>query len=237
MRNVRIDGYGDGLIRAVARPKSRLDDVRRIVLAAMPPAAAIAVFGVIYGSLMGPRIGAAATMMTSLLIFSGSVQFTLAALLASAAGPGALLVGAASLNLRNLALGAVMRPRVARTPLQRAGMAWFLTDEAVGLTIVSDEEAGRALVVSGGIFYVSWQVGTALGLAGASLDALGEAAGAVFPVLFIGLAAAACPSWSMAVRTVVAALAAGTAAWLWPGSEGVVAVLVGLAVAIPGRRA
>ena len=203
----------------------------------MPPAAAIAVFGVIYGSLMGPRIGSAATMMTSLLIFSGSVQFTLAALLASGAGPGALLVGAASLNLRNLALGAVMRPRIARIPLQRAGMAWFLTDEAVGLTIVSDEEAGRALVVSGGIFYVSWQVGTALGLAGASLDALGEAAGAVFPVLFIGLAAAACPSWSMAVRTVVAALAAGTAAWLWPGSEGFVAVLVGLAVAIPGRRA
>ena len=210
--------------------------MRRVLLTALPPAAAIAVFGVIYGSLMGPRIGTAATMATSLLIFSGSVQFTLAALLASGAGAGALIAGAASLNLRNLALGAVMRPRVDRSRLQRAWMGWFLTDEAVGLTLVSDGEAGRTLVVSGGIFYVSWQVGTALGLAGASLDALGEAAGAVFPVLFIGLAAAACPSWSMALRAVMAALAAGAAAWLWPGSEGFVAVLVGLAVAIPGRR-
>ena len=216
---------------------SRLDDVRRIVIAALPPAAAIAVFGVIYGSLIGPRIGVLATMASSLLIFSGSVQFTLAALLVSGAGVGALIAGAATLNLRNLALGAVMRPRIGGSPQKRAGIAWFLTDEAVGLALLSDGEAGRALVVSGGMFYVSWQVGTALGLAGASLDALGEAAGAVFPVLFVGLAAAACPSWSMGVRAIVAALAAATASWLWPGSEGIIAVLVGIAVAIPGRRA
>ena len=211
--------------------------MRRIVLAALPPAAAIAVFGVIYGSLIGPEIGTTPTMVSSLVIFSGSVQFTLAALLSSSAGVGALIAGAATLNLRNLVLGAVMRPRIAGGPAKRAGMAWFLTDEAVGLSLAPGVDAGRVLVVSGGIFYVSWQVGTVLGLAGASLDALGDAAGAVFPVLFVGLAALSCPSWSMGIRAVVAAVAAATASWLWPGSEGLAAVIVGLAVAIPGRRA
>ncbi len=111
--------------------------MKRIVLAALPPAAAIAVFGVIYGSLIGPEIGTTATMVSSLVIFSGSVQFTLAALLASSAGVGALIAGAATLNLRNLVLGAVMRPRIAGGPAKRAGMARFLTDEAVGLTLAS----------------------------------------------------------------------------------------------------
>ena len=210
--------------------------MRRIVLAALPPAIAILVFGVIYGSLIGPRIGATATMASSLLIFSGSVQFTLAALLASGAGVGALVAGAASLNMRNLVLGAVMRPRISGSPLKRAAMAWFLTDEAVGLSLASHVEASRGLVVSGGMFYVSWQAGTALGLAGASLDALGEAAGAVFPVLFIGLAAVAAPSWSMGIRALVAAFGAATASWLWPGAEGFAAVILGLAAAIPGNR-
>ncbi|MDQ3619870.1 MAG: AzlC family ABC transporter permease [Actinomycetota bacterium] len=69
-------------------------------------------FGVIYGSLIGPEIGATATMVSSLVIFSGSVQFTLAGY-SPRVRVGALIAGAATLNLRNLVLGAVMRPRIA----------------------------------------------------------------------------------------------------------------------------
>ena len=165
------------------------------------------------------------------------MQFTVIGLLSAGAGPGALLGGAATLNLRNLALGAVMRPRIRRPRLQRAGLAWFLTDEAVGLAVAgSDEDADRILLLSGATFYLTWQAGTALGLLGASLEGVRSAAEAVFPVLFIGLAALACPSRSVAVRAVIASAATAVALILWPDSRGFAAVITAVAVAIPGRE-
>jgi predicted branched-subunit amino acid permease len=209
---------------------------RGLVVAAAAPAAAIFVFGVIYGSVARPLMGAGATMLSSLLIFSGSVQFTVAGLLSAGAGTAALAGGVVTLNLRNLALGAVMRPRIQRRPIERAGLAWFLTDEAVGLSIASGADAARILSLSGATFYVSWQAGTALGLLGASVEGVRSAAEAVFPVLFIGLAALSCPSRSIAVRAVMAAGATALALVLWPGSRGVAAVVAAHALALPGGR-
>jgi predicted branched-subunit amino acid permease len=207
-----------------------------LILAAAAPAAAIFVFGVIYGSLARPLIGGGPTMLSSLFIFSGSVQFALAGLLSSGAGVAALVGGALTLNLRNLALGAVMRPRVQRRPIERAGLAWFLTDEAVGLSIASGGDAARVLLLSGLAFYLSWQAGTAVGMLGASLEGVRSAAEAVFPVLFIGLAALSSPSWSTAVRALIAAGATAAALLLWPGSRGVVAVIAAISVTLPGGR-
>ena len=147
-----------------------------------------------------------------------------------------MVAGAATLNVRNLVLGAVMRPRLEGSRLSRALRSWFLTDEAVGLAILSGADASRVLVVSGLMLYVTWQAGTLLGVLGASIDELANVAASVFPVLFIGLAALSCTSLSVAVRAVVAAIAAGAAAWMWPGSEAVVAVAAAVAVAIPERR-
>jgi hypothetical protein len=64
---------------------------RRTILAAtVAPMTAIVVFRVIYGSPARPLIGAGAAMLTSLLIFSGTVQFTIAGLLSAGAGAGLL---------------------------------------------------------------------------------------------------------------------------------------------------
>src|SRR5918999_3047766 len=103
------------------------------IAAIAAPAAAIFVFGVIYGSLARPLMGIGYTMLSSLFIFSGAVQFTIAALLSAGAGAGALVAGSVTLNLRNLLLGAVLRPRIDQGRLQRAGLAWFLVDESAGL--------------------------------------------------------------------------------------------------------
>ena len=206
------------------------------MVAAVPPAAAILVFGVIYGSLARPELGAFGTVLSSLLIFSGSVQFTIAALLTAGAGTAAIVAGAMTLNVRNLALGAVMRPRVSSSTLGRAAYSWFLTDEAVGLAVTSEDNSARVLVVSGTLFYVAWQVGTVLGILGASLDQLADVASTVFPVLFIGLAALVSASWSIAGRAVVAAVVAGGSAVLWPGAEAFVAVAAAVVVAIPEGR-
>jgi predicted branched-subunit amino acid permease len=207
-----------------------------LITAAAAPAAAILVFGVIYGSLARPLLGAGATMLSSLLIFSGAVQFTLAGLLAAGAGAGALIGGATTLNLRNLVLGAVLRPRIQTSRTKRAVLAWFLTDESVGLALASGADGARTLLASGATFYLSWQAGTALGLLGASVEGVHSAAEAVFPVLFIGLAALTCPSRSIAIRALVGAAATAGAVTLWPGSGGVAAIVAAVTVALPGRR-
>jgi predicted branched-subunit amino acid permease len=173
-------------------------------------------------------------MLSSLLIFSGAVQFTIAALLSAGAAAGALVAGSVTLNLRNLLLGAVLRPRVHRRAIDRAGLAWFLTDESAGLAIASEDDAAKTLLASGAAFYLAWQVGTALGLLGASVESVRAAAEAVFPVLFIGLAALSCSSRSILVRAAVAAMLTAGAAVLWPSARGVAAVVAAIAVALPG---
>ena len=160
---------------------------RSALVAALPATAAVFVFGVIYGGVAGPVMGSLEAMLGSLLIFSGSVQFTIVALLQSGAGPLAVVAGAAALNLRNLVLGAVIRPRLEGSAMRRGALGWFLTDEAAGLALASRGDASRILLTSGLLLYSAWQIGTAVGLAGASIDALSDAASAVFPRLVRGI--------------------------------------------------
>jgi predicted branched-subunit amino acid permease len=209
---------------------------RSLLMAAGAPAAAIFVFGVIYGSLARPLIGVAAAVASSLFIFSGSVQFTLAGLLTAGAGAGALIGGAVSLNLRNLLLGAVMRPRLDRPYMERAGLAWFLTDESVGLALASGADAAKTLLSSGIVFFLAWQIGTIVGLFGASVEAVRSAAEAVFPVLFVGLSALSSPSRSIAIRAIFAAGLTAAAVTLWPGIRPVAPVIVAIGVALPGGQ-
>ena len=209
--------------------------VHGILVAAAPAALAIAVFGAIYGGLAGPELGFGGTLLSSLVIFSGAVQFTVVALLIAGAEAGALIASAFMLNLRNVLLGAVLRPRLQEGPARRAALAWFLTDEATGLALTSKGEAGRTLLITGMTFYVSWQIGTILGLIGASFEGVADLAQATFPVLFIGLAALACPSRSIAVRALAAAALTAGGVALAPRLGAVVAVAAAVLVSLPGR--
>lgn len=200
------------------------------------PAAAVFAFGGLYGSVAEPVMGAGTTIVSSVLIFSGAVQFAMVALLVSGAGVGALLAGAAVLNLRNLVLGALLRPRIDRGRLRRAGLAWFVVDESAGLALTAGAEAERTLLTSGAVFYVAWQAGTMVGVVGASFGGFASTAEAIFPVLFIGLAALSCSSRSVAARAVVAAAITVGGTMLWPEASGVVAVLAALLVALPGAQ-
>jgi predicted branched-subunit amino acid permease len=208
---------------------------RRWLLPALPAALAIGVFGLIFGSVAYPVLGLGATLLSSLLIFSGSVQFAIAALLLTGAGTAAIVAGALTLNLRNLLLGAVLRPRIHASAVRRAGLAWFLTDESTGLALTSGEEAEKTLLGSGLLFYFSWQVGTALGLVGASLEGVADLAEAVFPVLFIGLTALACSSLNVALRALLAACMTGAAVAVAPDTGAVAAMGAAIVVSLPGR--
>jgi predicted branched-subunit amino acid permease len=205
--------------------------------AALPLGAAIAVFGAIYGAAAGPVLGVEPTLASSILIFSGALQFATLGLAASGAGPLAILLTALALNLRHLVLGALLRPRLRVSTARRAGLAWFLVDESFGLAYASRGQVARTLLLVGIVCYLSWLVGTSVGLVGTTLAQLERVATAIFPVLFIGLAAVTSRELSVAVRAAIAALLVAVVALTFPELRAVAPLVAALVVALPGRRA
>lgn len=179
-------------------------------------------------------MGTAMTLLSSVVVFSGALQFTVAGLLLAGAGAPAVLAAALTLNVRHVLLGAVLRPRINTSLLERAGAAWFLLDETVGLALTREGDPARILWRAGPVCYAAWLAGTAVGVLGGSIDELQSAAEAVFPVLFIGLAALSCRNRSTAVRALVAAVITGIVALLWPDARALAPVGAAIAVSVPG---
>ena len=225
-----------------------LPTVRSIVAACLPAAAAIAVFGVLYGAAARVVMGPALASASSLLIFSGALQFAVVGLLAAGATVPALLVAALTLNLRHLVLGAVLRPRIGGTRTRRAALSAFLVDETFGFALAAAAAAERAgqpggpaaertLWVAGIACYLPWQVGTLIGVAGAAVAPVEGVAGAIFPVLFIGLAALSVSRRSHVVRALAAAALTAAFAFALPDLRAIAPVLAGVLAALPGRDA
>ncbi|UDY35096.1 AzlC family ABC transporter permease [Dermatobacter hominis] len=202
--------------------------------AALSVAVAIGVFGVVYGATAAPQLGTATTVLSSALVFSGAGQFSMVALLAAGAGPLAALGATVPLALRHLPLGAVLRPHLTAGPARRAALSWFLIDETTGLALARPDRVERTLTVAGGLAYGAWVVGTAAGVGGAALPAVEPLAGALFPVLFIGLAAVTSAGADGAGRAVLAGVAALVLLVLWPGAGVLGAIAVAVGVALPG---
>lgn len=202
----------------------------------LPAAAAITVFGTLYGAAAQPLIGTPMTIATSMFIFSGALQFALVGLLSAGAGAPALLLTAGTLNLRHLVMGAVLRPRIGGSRVRRAVLSFTLLDETFGFAVAAPEEAraDRTLFVSGIACYLAWQIGTIVGVLGAGLSGVERLADAIFPVLFIGLAALAARTGTLVLRALgAAALTAGVAFFL-PEIRSLAPVIAGVLVALPG---
>ncbi len=208
-----------------------------VLSAAVPVAAAIGVFGVVYGAAAGPVLGPVLAVASSVILFSGAAQFTMVALVAAGATPVAVLGAVTTLALRHFPLGAVLQPLLTVGRARRALIAPFLTDETAGLALASGERAERTVAVSGGMAYCSWVVGTVVGLVGGSLASAEPLAAALFPVLFVGLAALTAVSRSDGVRAVFAGVASVGLLLVWPAAGALgaiaVAVIVSLVVRAP----
>ncbi|HEX6475562.1 MAG TPA: AzlC family ABC transporter permease [Candidatus Limnocylindria bacterium] len=224
-------------------PDRAQPSVLRIVAVAAPAAAAIAVFGVLFGAAARPLIGPELTMLSSVIVFSGATQFTTIGLVAAGAGAPAILATVALLNVRHLLMGAVLRSSLGPSRLKRALLAWFLLDESFGFTMMAASRtepgaervrvAERTLLVSGLLCYVAWLGGTALGILGAGVEGLEDVSAALFPVLFIALAALTARTLSLAARALVAAAITAVIAFTLPDLTALAPVVSGLAVAIP----
>ncbi len=211
----------------------------------LPAAAAIAVFGTLYGAGARAVMGVPLTLASSLLIYSGALQFALVALLGAGAATLPLLLTACVLNLRHLVLGAALRPRFESGSLRRALLAFFLVDETFGFAIAAGNAAeGRAvgaatertLLFSGVTCYVAWLVGTLIGVLGGGLAVIENLAGAIFPVLFIGLASLAVTRRSHVVRAVAAAVLTAAVAFAVPDLRMIAPVVAGVVAALPGGQ-
>ena len=227
--------------------RPRMADLRgfvpRTIAAVAPAAAAIFVFGVLYGAIARPLIGPELTMLSSVIVFSGATQFTVIGLIAAGATAPAILATAAILNVRHLMMGAVLRASLGASRLKRALLAWFLLDESFGFTMLAADRlphgpermqvAERTLLVTGVCCYVAWLAGTALGILGAGLPGLDQVAAAVFPVLFIALAALTARTLSVAVRALLAAAITAVICLTLPDLRALAPVVAGLAVAAP----
>jgi predicted branched-subunit amino acid permease len=192
---------------------------------------------VVFGAAASAEYGAVPSMAMSILVFSGAVQFAVTGSLASGASVAAVLLTVVALNARNLVLGAALRPRLGGTRTRRALMGWFLVDESFGLAVASPGQASRVLVISGALFYVAWQVGTLLGVGGAQVLGLAQIATAVFPVLFIGLAAVTAAGRSGVVRAIAAAAIVLGGTMLLPDLHPFLPIAAALLVAVPGTSA
>jgi 4-azaleucine resistance transporter AzlC len=213
------------------------------VALALPAAAAVAVFGTLYGAAARAYLGAPLAVASSLLVYSGALQFAMVALLGAGAATLPLLLTAGVLNLRHLVLGAALRARFESGPWRRALLAFFLVDETFGFAIAAGNAADprtvgavteRTLLYSGLTLYVAWIAGTVVGVLGGGLAAVERVAGAIFPVLFIGLASLAVTRRSHVVRALVAALLTAAVALLLPDLRMLAPVVAGVLVALPG---
>lgn len=203
------------------------------VLAAVPVAAAIGTFGIIYGAAATPLMGTGSAVLSSALIFSGATQFAMLALLGAGASAMAIVATASLLAIRHLPLGAVLTPRLPQSRLRRAGLSWFLIDETAGLALAGEGPPATVLAVSGWMAYLAWVAGTAIGALGGTAAPVEPLAAALFPVLFIGLAALATRPGGLA-----ATLAAGALTLLLvvavPGVGVVGALVVAVATSLVG---
>jgi predicted branched-subunit amino acid permease len=219
--------------------------IRSILATCLPAAAAILVFGTLYGAAARAIMGVPLTLASSLLIFSGALQFALLALLSAGATMLPLVLIAVVLNLRHLVLGAVLRPRIEGSRSRRAALAFFLVDETFGFAVAAGHAAERAgvpagaavertFLISGVVCYLAWQVGTLIGVLGVGLAGVERVAGAIFPVLFIGLASLAVTRRSHAVRALAAALLTAGIAFAVPDLRVLAPVVAAVLVALPG---
>jgi predicted branched-subunit amino acid permease len=194
-------------------------------------AAAIGIFGLVYGAAATRVLGPTMAVISSLIMFSGAAQFTMVGLLAAGATPAGLLGAVTMLALRHLPLGAVLQPHLSSGRVRRVLVSLLLTDETTGLALTLDHPAERTIAVSGGLAYTAWVAGTIIGVAGGTLAVVEPLAAALFPVLFVGLAALTATTRSDTVRAVLAGGAALGLLLVWPGAGALGAITVAIAAA------
>jgi 4-azaleucine resistance transporter AzlC len=200
------------------------------VRAALPIAITVPLFGISFGVLArAADMGVVAPIVMSATTFAGSSQFAVASILDEGGGLAAAIVAALLLNARYAAIGVSVAPLFRGSRLRRLLEAQLIVDESWALSARPDGTYDRRVLLGAGLtLYITWVLGTALGVLGGGFLGDPERLGldAAFPALFLALLAGQLVSR----RAIAAALAGGGIALVLlpftpPGVPIVVAVL------------
>ena len=111
----------------------------------------------------------------SAVIFAGSAQFAVVALVVTGASAVVIVLTAGLLNLRHLLYGASLAPYIRSAPGRwKIPLAYLLTDEVYGVTIgrlsaMALPERLRYMLGSGLALWIAWQASTLVGVVVGSL--------------------------------------------------------------------
>ncbi len=168
-------------------------DFQRGLLAALPLAPGVVVFGLLYG-VMARQVGLQPweALAMSLIVHAGSAQFTVLGMW-QASGAIPIILTTLVINLRHMLMGASVAPYLRGLhPLWRALLALWMSDESYALAITAYERGQGShwyfLGANVGI-YLMWPTSGLLGalLGNAIPDAGRYGLDLIFPLAFLGL--------------------------------------------------
>jgi 4-azaleucine resistance transporter AzlC len=146
----------------------------------------------------------------SVFVFAGGAQFLVIGLIAGGSGPAAAVVAALVLNARHIPFGLSLVRVLRGSFIKRALASHVMIDESTALALAqpTTELAERAFLTMGITLFITWNIGTVVGVfaAGAIGDPAALGIDAAFPA---GLLAMLAPQ--LRRREARAAAAAGAA--------------------------
>lgn len=148
--------------------------------------------GTSFGVLAEPEIGAAATIVMSIVVFAGAAQFASVSILAAGGSLASAVSAGLLINTRFLPMGLAVAPALHGGPAQRAAEAQTMVDASWALANRGDGTFARLIMMGSTIPQAAgWWGGTIVGaLAGALLgdpETLGL--DALFPAFYLALLA------------------------------------------------
>ncbi len=205
--------------------------------AGLPFALATLVLGISFGVLARSLgWGTLAPIVFSIIAFSGSAQFAVAAVLGAGGGAVAAVVAAVLLNARFGPMGVAVAPYLKGGPLRRALEGQAVIDSSWALASRGGGRFDREFMIGATIPQgVAWIAGTAIGVLGGNLIGDPERLGldAIFPAFFLILLVEEIRDGrAVAVALIAAALALTLVPFAPPG----VPVIAACAAALLGLR-
>ena len=209
------------------------DRYRAGARAGLPFAVVTLVLGISFGVLARSLgWGILAPIVFSVIAFSGSAQFAVAAVLGAGGGAVAAIVAAVLLNARFGPMGVAVAPYLKGGPLRRALEGQAVVDSSWALASRGGGRFDREFMIGATIPQgVGWIVGTAIGAMGGNFIGNPERLGldVIFPVFFLALLAEELRDRrEVAVALIAAALALALVPFAPPGVPVIAACVVAL---------
>jgi len=159
--------------------------------AAIPLAIALVSFGASFGVLaVSEGFGVLPAIVMSLTTFTGASQFAVVSILGDGGGLGAAVVAAILLAARYGPIGLSVAPVLRGSLPARFAQSQLVIDESWAVANKGDGRFDRGTLMGAGVvLFVSWQVGTLIGVFAGDIigDPKDLGLDAAFPALFLAL--------------------------------------------------